>query len=46
MKSTKFEEKLKNLVVFIFDLYYLALIISIIISVFTRKIYFLWDKLL
>ena len=33
MKSTKFEEKLKNLVVFIFDLYYLALIISIIISV-------------
>ena len=37
MKSTKFEEKLKNLVVFIFDLYYLALIISIIISVLLEK---------
>lgn len=40
MKSTKFEEKLKNLVVFIFDLYYLALIISIIISVLLEKFSF------
>lgn len=40
MKSTKFEEKLKNLVVFIFDLYYLALIISIIISVLLEKFTF------
>ena len=40
MKSTKFEEKLKNLVVFIFDLYYLALIISIIISVSLEKFTF------
>lgn len=40
MKSTKFEEKLKNLVMFIFDLYYLALIISIIISVLLEKFTF------
>ena len=40
MKSTKFEEKLKNLVVFIFDLYYLALIISIIIYVLLEKFTF------
>ena len=40
MKSTILEDKLKNLVVFIFDLYYLALIISIIISVLLEKFTF------
>lgn len=40
MKSTTLEDKLKNLMVFIFDLYFLALFISIIISILLEKFTF------